>query len=579
MVDTLGKPFGLLRCIFAQRGIFSDSLRIIISTGLINALGLALPLLLMQIYDRIIPNQSIDTLFWLVSGCLIALALETVMRIVRSYVASGLSSRFEANLSMEMVSSLLEADIHYHEEAGERMERFDSVPVLGSFLSGTVFQLVPDLPFLFLYLFLIYHIGGKLVYVPLIIIGIYVLLVGFFRISGSYKRRRRSHNEELRTAGLIDVLSGVHTIKSMSLEEPALRNVEKNQDALSDSYQRLATWDSFSDGLGDFFSQLMLFGVIGYGAASVISGDITVGVLTACSIISGRAMQPVQQLIGLWLKLSEVEIARKKITGIKEGRVFRKYSELQLDARIAGAVELRSVTIKGADGRTFFDEASLTVLPGQMVTIDSDGSDAFRELFYCLTSLTVLEKGEMLLDEYCLSTLHPDSLKGLVEYVPAENFLYQGTILDNVCMFDERYRSMAYEAAALAGLDEPVARLVNGYDTLVDGASDRRFSTDFVQRVAMARALVFRPRVLLIDRTYLGLDIEGESWFLWLLSKLKNKMTIIMITEHIQVDEVADFNSVLMIANRLQIRAMADINYKLSAGKLMVFDAAGAENE
>jgi ABC-type bacteriocin/lantibiotic exporter with double-glycine peptidase domain len=193
--------------------------------------------------------------------------------------------------------------------------------------------------------------------------------------------------------------------------------------------------------------------------------------------------------------------------------------------------------------------------------------------------LTVPEKGEMLLDEYCLSTLHPDSLKGLVEYVPAENFLYQGTILDNVCMFDERYRSMAYEAAALAGLDEPVARLVNGYDTLVDGASDRRFSTDFVQRVAMARALVFRPRVLLIDRTYLGLDIEGESWFLWLLSKLKNKMTIIMITEHIQVDEVADFNSVLMIANRLQIRAMADINYKLSAGKLMVFDAAGAENE
>ncbi|MBF0246164.1 MAG: ABC transporter permease, partial [Planctomycetes bacterium] len=274
---------------------------------LVNILALALPLTLMQVYDRILANRSTGTLAWLVVGCLAALLLETLLRLARARISNWLGASFEHEVGCRTMKTLLSCRLESFERhgAGEHMDRLGAVSRLRGFYSGQVFQVLMDLPFALLYLFAVWHLGGWLVLFPLALIAVFCALVGHYSLGALRVSRRRMEVNESRYGFVVELLTGIHTVKGLTLEEQMLRRYEGLQRRTAEADMEISRWQNLPGITGAAFSQISMFGIIILGGGLVRDGVLSLGGLTACMMMAGRAMQPIQQLAAMWMRLSD----------------------------------------------------------------------------------------------------------------------------------------------------------------------------------------------------------------------------------------------------------------------------------
>jgi len=185
-----------------------------------------------------------------------------------------------------------------------------------------------------------------------------------------------------------------------------------------------------------------------------------------------------------------------------------------------------------------------------MVGIHGASLAGTTTLLYLMMGILKPERGTVLIDGYNLSGWDFTDMKGRVEYIPQAASLFKGTLVDNITMFDPNRHAAALDAAGLVGLDELVSRLPMGYETPVSSQASGLLSSGLIQRVAFARALVVRPRILLLDKASAAMDRDSTRVFRWLLEQLKGRCTIVMVT------------------NQHNLLGMADDVFELSAGRL-----------
>lgn len=513
----------------------------------INLLALALPLTLLQVYDRIIPNHTHATLLWISAGCAVAMVMESLLRVARAFTGSWLAARLEHTVGTGSIDHFLSARLELVEgtPVGELLERLNASGILRHFYSGQLFQILLDIPFVILYLLAVFLIAGPLVLWMVGVIGIFLAVTFWMRKKFEKVSEGAEEAKERRQSFVIEVLGGMHAVRAQTFEEKLLRHYESYQREVSIAGYRLDHWANLPRLAGTITSQLMMFTTMVVGGIMVIHQDLTMGGLVACTMLSGRAMGPIQSSAGFFIHFAEARSATNHLEKIEALEKEAPLDAPPFPAEIEGQMELRDLGFSFPEGPTIFQGIDFRFPANSLTAISAAAGTGASSLLCCMMGLLTPKAGTVLVDGYDIHLWERTRLWGRIEYLPAEAVMFAGTILDNIARFDPTLRQIAQDAASMVGLDTLVAALPRGYDTSLDRLSSDRMSSGFVQRLALARALVVRPRILLCDRVDAAMDEETRSMFFEIISRLRHGCTIVMVTENERIVRMADQRAAL----------------------------------
>lgn len=521
---------GLLNAI---RSTASNSLDMIAASALINVIALAVPLTIMQVYDRIIPYNATGSLMWLILGASIAVLFEAILKIVRDQIGAWIGARYEYKLSSHCFEQILRADLDQVEDENLNtlMEKLASVATLRSSYCQKIYTSLLDLPFAFIYVATIWIIFPKLAYFVAIIAAILCLTSILSR--PIYRRIKFSHHaiSNNRLNYVIDSIKKIHLIKAFSFEEQMLRKFEDDQYKLSAQDQRVNLALSLPSDFHAMIGQLTLFGALIVGAAAVIDGSITIGVLVTGMLLSSRAIQPFQSLSAQWIKFGDVDIAREKIDELANLVPMRAYNNLSPND-IDGGLEIKGVSYCYGQAR---DDVilglNLEIMPREFIAFTGHNFIETSTLLEILSGIRKANIGTITIEGHNLEYLDRDELGKVVEYVPLNASILRGSILDNIARFNPENRLTARQMADNLNLDQWASKLAKGYNTMIDRESHAILPNSFIQLMSLARALVANPKILFIDRLDVGLDQEGKFNLKNTLAQLKGQCTVVLVSE------------------------------------------------
>jgi len=506
----------------------------------INLLALAVPLLMLQVFDRVLPHRSIDTLVLLVVGTGAAIAGEGLVRYMRASVMVWAAARFEHGAMLQAISRLLAAPAELLERGGYA-ERFKSIAALREYFSGQTFLQLVDLPFTLLYLGLVAVIGGWIVAVPLV--GAVLFGWASFRFgerNGALFRERNAADRR-RSNFLVETLTGIHTVKAMAMEGFMLRRYERLQEGCASLTRTLAAALDIASGVGGLFAPMMTVLVVAAGGWLVIRGGLTNGELAACIMLVLRSLGPLQRAGSLWIWLQQVKARREEIVPLFGHASLPEESAAPQGWAPAGRLELREVSYRMAKAESrVIDRVSLAVEPGECMVITGPNGSGHTTLLQLMGGLLRPEAGEVLLDGRPVSDLPPTALREAIAFVPENGQLFQGTILENISGFVPGRAERALHVAKRLGLDRYVARLPRGWDTAVGDSAADTTPVGHRQRIAMVRALAAGARIVLFDAANIALDTEGDAALRAYLASEKGHTTLVIVTHRPSLQKIGD---------------------------------------
>jgi ATP-binding cassette subfamily C protein LapB len=505
---------------------------LIVSSLLINLMSLAVPLTMMQIYDRILVNNATSSLAWLITGSVVAIALDCLLRLARSYVTSWIAARFEYTAGRWIMSHLFQSFFKpgTQERITNNIERINAVGVLRGYYTGQVFQTLLDMPFVVLFVAAMYTISAPLGNAVLAISSIYFFIVFLLRSFFEASRKNHGSSSSSRLEIMMEVLERIHIVKALGFEEQVLRRYEKSHAENSEAILRNHFWLHLPANIGLFFSQASLFIVVGIGAHLAIKGELTLGGLSAATLLTGRILQPVQNMGAFFYRISEAKVAKQKLIPLNNQEIIENTTHPEIPVDIDGRIEVRDATLKISPEKTLFQKSQLTLQPGQIAVVNAKKYPDAKHFLWFLKGLIPPEEGKIWIDSYDLHAFNSSRLRGRIEYVPENGLLFRGTVLENISLFEEHLEVAALETASMLGLDSWAADLPYGYETTLDTQANFLHPRGVLQRIALARCLVTCPKILLVDRICAGLDQESLDIFRSMLSRLKGKTTTVVLT-------------------------------------------------
>ncbi len=527
---------------------------VLLASFTLNVLSLGLPIVILQVYDRILPNTALDTLLWLVLGLGIILVLDGFLRISRAHIAGWAAARFEHVAGCRAVDRLLGSQIGSIEQEapGVHLDRLQAIDQLRDYYAGQGRLLLLDLPFVCLFLGLLWFIGGSLVLVPVAVL----LLLGTaaFYLGRQLREtlEERAKIDDRRVSFIIEALGGIHTVKLLAMEALLQRRYEKLHAAGAASTYQATFLSHVAQIIGGLFSQLTMVLVAAVGAVHVMSGDLTVGGLAACTLLAGRTVQPLLRASGLWTQFQSIEIARHRLREIFAAPAEAGEDAIKLD-RAQGAIKFEKVSFGYGDvERPLFKDLSLDIAAGEVIGISGHTGCGKSTLLMLMMGVLRPQSGQVRLDGVDMANCDPHRLRRSFALLPQNAVLFQGSILDNLTLFrgpDAVEQSLA--AARALGLDELIHRLPAGYDTKVGDGAEDDLPLGVKQGIVIARMLARDPRIILFDEANSAFDRETDVYLKRALEELKGKATIVLIS------------------HRASLLALADRRFDLNDGQLV----------
>jgi ATP-binding cassette subfamily C protein LapB len=499
----------------------------------INLLALALPTLILQVYDRIIPNQAYDTFIFLIGGMLAVVVLDAGLKIFRSMILSWDSARFDHRESLKAMNRILDSETLAFEEksSGYYLDKMQALERVQEFYSGQSMLLLMDSPFVLIYLALIWVIAGPLILIPLSLLALFVVASIWTGRHLQQALETRQTIEDRRQNFIIETLRGIHTVKSMAMEPFMMRRYERLQSQSAASVYELSRINSIVQGVGATFSQLAVVSFVGIGSLSVIDGHLTVGALAAGTMLSSRVLQPGLKAMGVWTQFQSVRLALRKIEDLFSLKQ-EQHGDFRVEGDLDGGLELADVHFRYPEqAEPVLRGVSLKVRPGEAIGITGNNGAGKSTLMGLLSGFLQPDSGEVLLDGRNLRDYQLEVLRAHIGIVPQKGTLFEGTILENMTLYREgEAMEQAIELSSWLGLDEIVSRLPDGLDTHVGGAAVDTLSEGVRQKIVMIRALVGLPKVMLFDDANANFDLRNDNKFLHLLQRLKGDRTLVIVS-------------------------------------------------
>jgi ATP-binding cassette subfamily C protein LapB len=507
-----------------------------------NLLTLALPLVLLQVYDRILPNAALSTFALLALGVGGAVVLESLLRLGRSYITGWVAARFEHNGGVAALRRLLDAPLQDYERVGSGMhlERLGALVTVKDFYAGQSLLSLLDLPFVVVFLGIIWLLGGWLVLVPLTLLGLFVMMALILgaRLRGALKDRMAL--DDRRGNFIIEVLTGSHTLKAMAMEAQMMRRYERLQEGCGAANRAVTRASASALGLSTFFSQATMVATVAGGSVIAVQDGMSIGALAACTLLAGRALQPIQRALGVWTRFQTIRLARKRLHAVFEMEPEAPPGLPEPDA-IQGRLALQGVAFAFTEGGApILHDVSMEAAPGECVGIAGGNGSGKTTLLGLMSGALKPDAGRVLLDGTPIDHWDPRRLKRHVAYLPQQGELFRGTILENITMFDPARAEDAVRQAEALGLGPIIANLPMGYDTVVGDSAGETLPRGIRQRIAVARALLPNPAVVLFDEANTAVDSAGDAAIKACLETLKGTRTLVLVTHRPSLLKMAD---------------------------------------
>ena len=530
---------------------FNDERKTVIASSIIiNLLALAFPLLMLQLYDRILPHQSYETLGLLAFAVGIAIALEALLRVVRSYTTAWIAARFEHKAMLAVAERSLAEPLHDFERKGTVtvIDGFKSVSSLKYHYSGQTFQQLMDLPFTLLYVLIVFILSpwiGILLSIGYAIF-IYITWKNGHEDPALIKEQKQS---DLRRANFLnETLNNVHTLKSMTMEALMLRRYERLQESCASVMSRLTYAIDMSAGIGNIFSPLMNMLVVAIGAWLVINNHLSNGELAACLLLGMRSLAPLQRLGGMWNKYQQDEVLREGLAAIiSQDGLQVTLDEMNSESKptdrpiVASSMTLDHVTYRFPGLKTdIFKDLSLEVKAGECLAINGASGSGRSTLLQLLAGVLQATEGKVLVDGKDIQDIPLNALSEVLAYLPQKALMFEGSLLDNVSVFDPTRIDRALLAAKSLGLGDFVSKMPRGWDSPVGDMAADSLPPGFRQRIAIVRALSNQPNVILFDDATSVMDSEGDTAFLRFMEAVKGKVTIVLVSQRPSFLRLAD---------------------------------------
>jgi len=507
--------------------------QVILAAAVINSFALASPLFVMNVYDRVVPNEAMDTLWVLASGIGLVVVFDLLLRVLRAYFVDNAGKRVDVLLSSRIFEQLLSIQVKARpESAGAFANRLREFETLREFFTSATLLALVDLPFLGLFLLIIYFIGGSVVIVPAVAIPV-VICFGLFVQIPLQRAVRRNVEESAQKQGIVvETINALDTIKTMGIEGRIQREWERFVGASAKTGMQAR----FVSGLGVHFStaaiQLVTVATVVYGVSLITAGELTVGGLIACTILTGRTMAPLGQVAGLLSRVNQAMAALQGLNEVMALPVEKVPSRRYLSRPdLKGNIEFKDVTFNypGSDVAAL-KNVSFTVKEGERLGFIGPVGSGKTTITKLLIGLYEPTDGAILLDGTDIRQIDPSDVRRSFGVVQQDIVLFHGSVWDNISMASP-YADDAtiIDAAKLAGVHDFVNANPMGYD-LVVGEKGQFLSGGQRQLIALARSLVSDPKTLLLDEPTSMMDLNSEKRFVRKIDALLPGKTLMLVT-------------------------------------------------
>jgi subfamily B ATP-binding cassette protein HlyB/CyaB len=536
------QPFGLrwfIPEILKQRAAFRD---IALAAATLHFLGLASPIFTQLVIDKVLVHESYSTLYVLTIGIVIALLFEAAFGFLRQYLLLIATNKIDIRLARRTFAHLLSLPIEYFESttAGVTVQHMQQISSIRGFLTGQLFFTVLEATALFVFVPLLFLYSVKLTCVVLVIsslmAAVVIALIKPFqqRLSALYQA------EGLRQSMLVEAIHGIRTIKAMAIE-PKQRKVwdQRSADSVSMHYN-VGKMGLAAVTVTHLLEKLMTVAIIGFGATDVFSHEMTMGTLIAFQMLSGRVVGPLVQIVGLVNQYQQTALSVKMLGNVMNRAPERKSSG-GLRPRLAGRIDLDGVTFR-YPGSTIpaLDRISFEIPAGSVVGIVGRSGSGKTTLTKLIQSMYPVQEGVIRFDGVDMREIDLAHLRRSIGVVLQENFMFRGTIRDNIAVTkpDASFEEVV-AAAQAAGADEFIERLPQGYDTVLEENASN-LSGGQRQRLSIARAILPQPRILILDEAASALDPDSEAIFMANLSRIAAGKTVVIISHRLSTLVNAD---------------------------------------
>lgn len=496
----------------------------------INVLGLALPIAILQMYDRVIRHQSLSTMVVLTLGVLAALGLEFALRVLRARIMSAEGARYDHRESRTALDRLLAADINAFRKVspGQHAERFQAIASVRNYYCQAG-ALLADLPFVFLYVGMIALIAGWLAVLPvLLFLALCVLGVNLARRL-TIETGRREQTDIKRHNFLVESIGGIATVKALGLEALMQRRHERLQEDSADAFGAIARMTAQTQSIASELAQAASVLTVAIGAIAVVNGALTIGGLAATTILTGRFLQPVLKGLGLWARYPFIRLAEDKLKRMRD--LAPQIAGNRALPRRRALLRLENVSFR-YDGatRNAVDRATLDIPPYTYIGITGSSSSGRSTLLKLMNGLILPSEGSVRYDDVPVSLYLPRELRRQIALMPTSPTIYTGTLIENLTMFEDGpMKRRALALCRMLGLEDYVAGLSRGLETPMSGAGDTPMG--IAQRISIVRALAHNPRVVLFDTANAALDLDADKRLLQFFARQKGKRAVVFVTD------------------------------------------------
>jgi ATP-binding cassette subfamily C protein LapB len=512
-----------------RRGVFFEA---IFATFVLSVFGLMSALYTMQVYDRVVPTKGFSTLWVLTIGVFLAIFFELIMKLVRSHLVDKASKAIDLELSGVFFSKALGIRSDCRPQTvgtfASQIRHFESVR---NFMTSSTLFVLADAPFALLFIVVIYFIAGPVAFVPLMMIPI-GLIIGL-AMKGPIERYTAESMEESNKKNglLIEALDGVESVKAASAEWKLENRWRELTETITTTDLKSKLLTTFSTSSTQSIQQLSYVGIIATGAYSIVNGDLTMGGLIACSIISGRALTPLAQMPSMIAQWKHAQIALDVLDGIMAMPSERENQRLVVPDSCKGELKVKQVGFAYEENAPQVTVEKLSFKPGDRVAILGSVGSGKSTLIKILSGLYQPQQGGVFLDDMDMSLVANEFVREQIGYLPQEVRLFNGTLRDNLVLgLPTLSDSQILKAAALTGLDQAIQNHPSGLEINISEGG-KGLSGGQRQLVGLTRMLLARPKILLLDEPTASMDTRLEEFVMkHLFEQLPDDSVIVLAT-------------------------------------------------
>nr|VFJ57198.1 MAG: ATP-binding cassette, subfamily B [Candidatus Kentron sp. DK] len=530
------QPFNLrwfIPEIFKQRRFMRD---VATAALVLHVLALAVPIFMQLVIDKVLAHQGYSTLYVLTGGVALALVFEAVFSFLRQYFLLHATNRIDIRLAQKTFSKLLRLPITYFDTgtAGVITQHMQQVDKIRQFLTGRLFLTILDASILIILIPVLLFYSVKLTLIVLVFTAVIAGVV--FALIPSFRARLQAlYNAEAeRQAMLVETIQGMRTVKALAVEPQRRRDWEGRAARAVDMHFRVGKISMTANTLMALLEKLMTVSIIAVGAYAVFEQNLTVGALIAFQMLAGRVVSPLVQIVSLVHEYQETALSVRMLGRIMNHPVEGLRESGGLEPKLRGRIEFEDVTFRYIpNAPPALNRITFTSPAGKVLGIVGRSGSGKTTLTRLLQGLYQIQEGVIRFDGVDIREIDLAHLRRNIGVVLQENFLFRGTVRENLSVtkptasFEE-----IVEAARIAGAQEFIERLPQGYDTLLE-ENGANLSGGQKQRLAIARALLPEPRILILDEAASALDPESEAIFLANLDRMAQGRTVIIVSHRL----------------------------------------------